>query len=289
MIKDKSRPVSVVIVTYNSSNTIVKCIRNIQQSINVDEIVVVDNNSIDETVKKIEKNFGNIKLIKRQINAGFGSSVNMGVEKTKNDYVLILNPDAFVEPDTIERLVVHLIDENNLIAMVTGAQYTEEGQFIDYSRRGKPGFMVVLLDILSLIDRLKFISPVKEYLMINSKKLNKPYFVEIASGACMLIKKDIFLKIGGFDERFFLFGEDIDLSNRFRENGYKILYEPKARLTHIVGESRKTKSIRSELEHLKSSGLLLYKMGYRFLSIIVLYLGLIILIIKRAFNSLFLR
>lgn len=282
MIRDRdNKRISVVIVTYNSENTIERCLRGLMRSELICEVIVVDNDSQDGTVSVIENKFPDVVLMERGVNAGFGPSVNYGVSFASGEYILILNPDAYIEPPSIKRLLSHF-EKDEELAMTTGAQYTADGSFITYSKRRSPSRFIILLDMLSLLERFKFLRPVSDYLMLND--IDKTQYIEVASGACMLVRRDVFLDIGGFDEDFFLFGEDIDICDRITKNAYRILYDPKVKLIHLVGESRKSSRIRSELAHIRSSSILLQKRRNFICSRIFAFIALLFLIFRRVLN-----
>jgi len=225
---------SVVIVNYNVRYFLEQCILSIQAaSKNVSvEIIVVDNNSSDDSCKMLQEKFPKVILIKNKQNTGFSKANNQGVEISKGEYVLILNPDTVVAEDTFTQILNFAKTKQNLgvlgVKLVDGA-----GQFLPESKRGIPTPQVSFNKLFG----------------VSSKRTGKYYaahlhenetgVVDVLVGAFMLLKRAIYLEVNGFDEDYFMYGEDIDLSYKVLNKGYQNYYYAGTQVIHYKGESTK--------------------------------------------------
>jgi GT2 family glycosyltransferase len=181
----------------------------------------VDNNSQDGSVEMLKNDFGSkIKLILNNKNTGFGPANNQGAKLAKGEYLFLLNSDTIIKNNILLELEKFL-SENKDVGIVAPKLFLEDGSeqpfaFGDYPR------------LLSLIFEKFTKAP---------KYLDNPFEVEWVSGAALVIRKEIFDKVGGFDENFFMYFEDIDLCKRVREAGYKVMVNPLVNLTHLCGKS----------------------------------------------------
>ena len=211
-MKSKLNNTSVVIVTYNHGNFIKKCL----ESIAVDtalEIIVVDNCSSDDTVN-IVKEFPFVKLVKNEDNMGYGNGVNIGIKYSKRKYVVVLNPDVKVEKNSIEELIKPLKDQKGLITVPKTLLY--DGSKINTC--GNIAHFTGLTFTLGLGE--------------DKNAFNKPMYATGLSGVGFAIERDLYLKLGGFDESFFLYMEDAELSWNIQSKGLKILYVPSSVIYH---------------------------------------------------------
>lgn len=217
---------STIIVTYNSEKTIEECLQSVGSQI---ETIVVDNNSTDST-SDIVKKFTSVKLIQNKENLGFGKANNIGVKNSTGDYLFFLNPDCIVEKNTIEKLCDYL--DKNLEAAVVGPKLLNQKG--DIQRELSP-FPTVLSQALILLrlHRLPFFQDIV-YPNYNFERTQE---AEHLMGAALMVRKEIFEKVGGFDPGFFLWFEETDLLKRIKETGSKIIYYPEASVTHLVGQS----------------------------------------------------
>lgn len=224
-----SQLISIVIVTWNSSATIEKCLRSFEASSKV-EITVVDNNSSDNTVALVEK-FPWLKLVKNKVNQGFGQAINLGIESNQHEFVFLLNPDTEVEKGTPELLKKYLL-KHQQVGVVGPKLLNGDG-----SVQGEIALFPTLLSQVLILLRLhrfglsNLVYPKLDY--------SKTQEVEHLMGAALLIRRSVFEEVGGFDEKFFLWFEETDLLKRIQEKGYKIMYYPEATVTHLVGQSTK--------------------------------------------------
>jgi len=234
---------SVVIVNYNVEYFLEQCLLSVRKAMQtvIGEVFVVDNNSIDGSVKMVKDKFPEVKLIANKKNLGFSKANNQAMKMASGEYVLLLNPDTVVEDDTFEKIVAFMDshpDAGGLgVKMVDGS-----GKFLPESKRGLPtpeAAFYKMFGISKIFPKSKRFS--KYHLgYLNQNEIHE---VEIIAGAFMLMRKSVLDKIGLLDESFFMYGEDIDLSYRIIKAGYKNYYFPKTRIIHYKGESTKKSSV----------------------------------------------
>jgi GT2 family glycosyltransferase len=213
-----SPKVSVIIVNYNGKMLLEKCLESLFK-VNYDnfEVILVDNNSTDETVEFVTKNYPSIILIKLDSNKGFAEPNNIAAKIAKGDFLLFLNNDTIVTPNFITELLSVFTSNSNIaicqsLLLKPDGQLDSSGDFID--RLG------VVYNSTSTIDSIREISS--------------------ARGASMIIRKKIFKELHGFDEKFFVSFEDVDLGWRTWIRGYKVVINPKSIVYHYGGKTQKT-------------------------------------------------
>ncbi|SVD30870.1 uncharacterized protein METZ01_LOCUS383724, partial [marine metagenome] len=215
---------SVIIVSYNVKYFLEQCLRSVikaTQNLEV-EIIVVDNNSVDESAEMVKRKFPNITLIHNKENVGFSKANNQAILQTKGEFILLLNPDTLVEEDALEKSVTFMSD--NKEAGAVGVQMVDgKGKFLDESKRGVPNFQTSLFKFLGFHRFFPKFKLFNHYYLGFLKKEQR-HEVEILVGAFMLIKKSVLDKVGPLDEQFFMYWEDTDLSIRISESGYKNYY-----------------------------------------------------------------
>lgn len=219
---------SVVIVNYNVRYFLELCLRSVKAAItDIDaEIIVVDNKSSDDSCKMVSDLFPAVSVISNSDNVGFSKANNQGVAVAQGDYVCILNPDTVVAEDTFLQLLSFAEHQDNLgiigCKLIDGA-----GKFLPESKRQVPVPKVAIQKLIG-VSKNYYAST------INDSDIAKvPIFV----GAFMLLKKRVYQEVGGFDERYFMYGEDIDLSYSVINAGYDNFYYGKTTVIHYKGES----------------------------------------------------
>ena len=231
---------SIVIVSYNVKDYISQCIRSIYKSdLNKDnyEIIVVDNNSHDGTCEEIINNFTDVKLYKNKINTGFSKAVNKAVSHSSGEYIFILNPDVIVQNNTFSILLSNYSKIDKIGAV--GPKILNSDGTIQHSC--KRSFPTPLNSLSRLIGLDKLFPKSKFFGKYNLTYLNidDEHEVDVLSGAFMMVPKIVYDKIDGFDERFFMFGEDIDFCHKIKDIGLKVIYSPLTEIIHYKGESVK--------------------------------------------------
>lgn len=205
------------------------------------EIFVVDNDSVDGSVEMVREKFPEVKLIANKKNVGFSAANNQGILESKGEYVLLLNPDTVVEESTFEKIVAFMDvhpDAGALgVRMIDG-----KGKFLPESKRGLPTPSVAFYKMCGLS---KLFPKSKVFGRYHLKYLSEheTHEVDVLAGAFMLLRRTALDKTGLLDETFFMYGEDIDLSYRITQAGYKNYYFADTTIIHYKGESTKKTSV----------------------------------------------
>ncbi|MGC6430176.1 MAG: glycosyltransferase family 2 protein [Jejuia sp.] len=219
---------SVIILNYNVRYFLELCIKSViaaTENIN-SEIIVVDNHSEDESCEMVKTLFPQVKLIENKVNVGFSKGNNIGVSHAIGEYICILNPDTVVAEDTFEVILKFAEDKPSLGAV--GCQLINGvGEFLPESKRNIPFFKVAFKKLFGNDSNY----------YANHLNKNNIGEVDILVGAFMLLKKKAFKEVGGFDEDYFMYGEDIDLSYKLLKAGYQNYYFGKSKIIHFKGES----------------------------------------------------
>lgn len=218
--------ISAIIVAYRSEKYINNCIESLEKSarnahIPIEIILVINDR------KNKNYHLPKVKIIKSRINVGFARGNNIGAKVAKGDWLLFVNPDSMTNIHAIKYLSTHLDDFN---VDIIAPQLLNSDNSLQFSISNPPNLFNIFIEQTYLYKLFPFIfhSPQADFSIY-------PYahHVESVSGAYVLIRKDIFLKVNGFDERFFMYLEDIDYCKRVTDYGYKIVYDPNTYITHL--------------------------------------------------------
>ncbi len=234
---------SIIIVNYNVKYFLEQCLHSVLNSSKKikSEIFVVDNNSVDGSCMMIKEKFPRVKLIENKKNLGFARANNQAIKKATGKYVLILNPDTVVEEDTFEKCIKFM--ESHKDAGSLGVKMIDgKGRYLPESKRSLPTPEVAFYKMFGLSS---LFSKSKRFGQYHLGYLDKEQIheVDVLPGAFILVRRKLLLDIGLLDENFFMYGEDIDLSYRIKQAGYKNYYFPKTTIIHYKGESTKKGSI----------------------------------------------
>lgn len=224
---------SVVIVHYQVKDLLRNCILSIKKYFNgFDyEIIVVDNNSPNQDWKSLIQEFSDVHFIELNENLGFSVANNIGVKAAKGEYIYILNPDTEIEGNYF-REILDFADNENKLGAIGLRMHNKDGRFLPESKRSVPALS----------------NSFKKLFTKNKQKGSNNYYrndvgefeigeVEVMTGANLLMKKSVYEEVGGFDEQYFMYGEDIDLCYTILQHGYKNFYYGKYSILHYKGES----------------------------------------------------
>ncbi|MGI6168396.1 MAG: glycosyltransferase family 2 protein [Christensenellales bacterium] len=216
---------TVCIVSHNDQATIDKAVRGILQHMPVDgRLLIVDNASSDNTLEIVGK-IPQIQLIRLDKNLGFGSGHNAALPYLNAKYHAIINPDIEVKDDVLQQICDYM-DEHPDVAMVQPMVYFPDGQAQHHGKKD-PTFLDLFI---RLFFPGRFHKRQARYLRLDAD-YSKPFAVDVASGCFMVVRTELFKRIGGFDRRFFLYFEDNDLSRRIRQHG-RIMHVPFGHVVH---------------------------------------------------------
>ena len=238
-INNMNPKVSVLIVSYNVKEYVDHAIDSIMRS-SVDdyEIILVDNNSFDGTVEYIKHSYPEVNVIANQENVGFGKAVNQAADVASGQYFLIINPDTVIQENTIGTLLNYM-EQNEKVGMVGPKILNSDGTLQAACKRSFPTLKVAIPKLLGF-DR---VFPTSKW----AGKYNLTYLdpdqvnpVDAISGSCMFIRGKLFHDLSGFDEHFFMYGEDLDICYRIWQSGLEVHYVPTTQIIHYQGESVKS-------------------------------------------------
>lgn len=230
---------SIITVNYNTTNHLKDCLESI--FINIREIsfeiIVIDNNSYEREIEKFPQIFPSINIIFRDVNDGFGAGCNFGSSISKGKYLLFVNPDVVFESNIFLEMF-SFMEQNAEYGACSPVFVNFEGNLV-YTYNKFPNVKWELFEFLGKGNERE------EKLLLNNEKIlnrsNEPLTVDWLTGACLMIRADIFKKLKGFDEDYFLYYEDTDLQYRIHELGYKIACLSNLILKHFVNSSVKSK------------------------------------------------
>jgi hypothetical protein len=232
------KKLSVIIVTWNSQSYIENCLYSVYQEVaKVDhEIFVVDNASADRTVEIVKARFPEINFIHNDKNLGFAAANNQALAKSTGALVLLFNPDAVLLPGTLAKMMAWL-EQNPGVGMVGPKILNEDGSVQLTCARRLPTLLSEAWKLSGLDARFPDSRIFGRHLMSYWDHQDSR-FVELISGACMLIRCEVLQRCGPLDDRFFFMYEDVEFCHRVLQNGYKIYYLADAAIKHLEGRSR---------------------------------------------------
>lgn len=228
---------SVIILNYNVRYFLEQCVLSVQSALeNIDsEIIVIDNNSQDDSCAMMKQRFSDIQLIENKENIGFPKGNNLGVAAAKGEYICILNPDTVVAEDTFTKVIAFAKKQSDLgivgVKLIDGT-----GNFLPESKRGIPTPWTAFTKITGLYQLFPKSRIFGKYYAEHLTE-NETGKTEILVGAFMLMKRQLYNEIGGFDENCFMYSDDIDLSYLALKNGKSNYYFHETSVIHYKGES----------------------------------------------------
>ena len=227
---------SVIILNYNVRYFLEQCVFSVQKALEgIDgEIIVIDNASSDDSCEMMKTKFPHIKLIENEANLGFPKGNNIGVAQAKGEYICILNPDTVVAEDTFTSILNSQLPTSNSQLGIIGCKLIDgAGNFLPESKRGVPTPWVAFTKIFGLYKISNYFG--KYYAQHLSE--NESGKVDILVGAFMVMKRELYIEVGGFDENCFMYSDDIDLSYLVLKTGKSNYYFHETSVIHYKGES----------------------------------------------------
>lgn len=234
---------SVIIVNYNVKYFLEQCLHSLQKAMaGIDaEVIVIDNHSTDGSIPYLQPKFPCVQFIINTQNTGFSKACNEGLQYATGEYILFLNPDTLLAEDTLQKSIAFFETHTDAgalgIRMIDGA-----GHFLKESKRSFPSPLTSLFKLFGLA-RLFPTSRLFGRYHLGYLEAHQNHKVDVLAGAYLFTKKDILNEVGSFDELFFMYGEDVDLSYRIQKAGYKNYYLSETEIIHFKGESTKRGSL----------------------------------------------
>ena len=225
---------SVVILNYNVRYFLELCLQSVEAALKgiPSEIIVIDNNSKDGSCAMVKTKFPFVTIIENNSNVGFSKANNQAVRVAKGEYVCILNPDTVVAEDTFES-ILNFADKQTNLGIIGCRLIDGSGEYLPECKRNIPRVNIAIKKIVGN-SKGYYANHVKEF---DTAK------VEILVGAFMLLKRSLYNSLGGFDEDYFMYGEDIDLSFKSLKKGYDNYYFGETSVIHYKGESTQRNAV----------------------------------------------
>lgn len=284
---------SIIIVNYNVRYFLEQCLHSVRKATRglEAEIIVVDNASVDDSISMVRQNFKEVHLIESKINLGFSKANNLAFQHSRGQYILLLNPDTLVEEDCFSACI-EFMEAHPKAGALGVKMFDGSGQYLPESKRGFPGLWASfckMSGIYKLAPKSNWLNPY----YLGHLDENEIHEVDVLSGAFMMLPSDVYKKLDGLDESFFMYGEDIDLSYRIQQAGYKNYYFPKTAIVHFKGESTSKGSLNYILMFYKAMSLFAQKhlpqknkIFFRAFLNAVIWMKAIVSSIKRVFGKL---
>lgn len=229
--------ISFVIVSLNTGEYLRNCLESLITSLDQSlqfEIIVVDNGSSDSTIEMLNKNFPQINLIKNETNLGYTKAMNMGLEISQGNYLVQLNPDVIIYPETFQKILSYL-NQNTDVGICTPKVINSDGTLQKQCHRSFARPWDVITYFLGL-DRLFPNSRLFGRYLLTYLPEDAISDVDAVSGSCMIIRKEVIRDIGILDERFFAYQEDTDFCFRAKKKHWRVIYFPGAVVKHFGGK-----------------------------------------------------
>lgn len=226
---------SVIIVNWNTCQLLDSCLSSVYETKEdlAVEIIVVDNSSSDGSLQMLKDKYPEVSVIRNPENVGFARANNQGFGASKGRYILLLNSDAILLDGALQELI-QLANSNPKIGLVGARLINQDGSF-QASFTNLPNLLQELL-IVSGVGRLVY---GKWYPSHGPAISRGPQSVGYVEGACMLIRRAPYEEIGGMDESYFMYSEDVELCKALHDHGWVVMYQPTAKVIHLGGGSSK--------------------------------------------------
>ena len=236
---------TVIIVNWNAREFLERCLKTVFASrFNGDfEVIVVDNHSSDNSVGFIRENYPQVRVIANRDNVGFARGNNQAIRESRGDYILLLNPDTEIEPDTLQ-VMVDFMNERPECGMAGCKVLDHDGTLQLACRRTIPTLSDAFFKLAGF-SRLLAHSPRFSRYNLTYLPSDQVTPVDAVSGSFIMTRKEVVEKIGLLDERFFMYGEDLDWCWRARQSGYQNYYVPETSIIHYHGQSSKKRPVRT--------------------------------------------
>ena len=228
---------SVIIVNYNVKFFLEQCLCSVKLAIELidAEVLVIDNCSTDNSIEYLQSKFEWVRFIANKSNEGFAKANNTALKQCSGEYILFLNPDTIL-PENILQNCLNFFEQNNNTGAIGVRMIDGSGNFLPESKRAFPTAAVSFFKLCGLADIFPKSRVFNKY-ALGFLPEHEIHEVDVLCGAFFMAKRNILGQLGGFDEAFFMYGEDIDLSYRIQKSGYKICYLGSETIIHFKGES----------------------------------------------------
>ena len=239
---------SVVVVSFNAREYLRRCLATVlEHTKGVScEVIVVDNASWDDSAQMVEAEFPQAALIRLSANLGFAAACNRGMGRAAGEFIILLNPDTELAEDAFSPMVAYC--RQNPAVGILGPKLLNSDGSLQLSCRHFPSHLTSLFNRQSVLTRLFPGNPFSRRYLMTDWAHDRIAPVDWLSGACLLLRREMVERIGGMDEGFFMYIEDVDLCYRAHQAGYEVVYFPPVAVTHHIGKSTETMPNRSILQ-----------------------------------------
>ena len=240
-----SMKLSIVIVNWKTKELTAAAIASVfeQTKALLFEVILIDNNSADGSVDALRAQFPQITIVENAANLGFGKANNQGMRLAKGEYIMLLNSDTVVLDQALEKMVTYL--DSHPDVMMAGPKVLNADRTLQHAcRRQLPTPTSSFYHLFGLVKIFRRNAQVNAYKGYN-REANVTEPVEALSGAAMMFRRQVFEVTGGFDEQFFMYAEDLDLSKQVHDRGWKTMFLHTAEIVHYGGASSKKRRSQS--------------------------------------------
>jgi N-acetylglucosaminyl-diphospho-decaprenol L-rhamnosyltransferase len=229
--------IAAVVINYKSRDALAECLEALATGPEEIERVVVDNDSRDGSAEMLAARFPGVRLIANSENLGYSKAVNQGIAATRARFVLLMNPDCVVRPGAVRALADHLLAHPR--TGIAGPQLRGRDGEIELSGRSFPTPITFLFNRYSLLTRLFPRNPWSRRYLLSDWDRTTEREVDWLSGSCLMARREAIDQVGGMDEQFFMFNEDVDWCRRMKLAGWAVAYVPSAVAVHEIGASKR--------------------------------------------------
>jgi GT2 family glycosyltransferase len=243
---------SIIIVNFNAAQVLVPCLQSIERFLAAvrHEVCVVDNASSDQSVALVRQSCPHVTLVAHRRNRGFAAGINSGLRNTSGKYVMWLNPDSEILNEGASELIQYLSDQPQI--GIVGPQILNGDQSVQLSCRSFPSYSTALFNRYSWLTRLRPRNRFTQRYLQNGWDHASARRVDWVSGACLVHRRAVAERLGGLDESYFLYAEDVDFCRRAHQAGWQVHYHPAMRVLHHIGGSSRHVPRRSIVERHRS-------------------------------------
>jgi len=246
-VRALNKPISVIIVNFNSGNLVTTCVQSVLMSTIPVEVFVIDNASVDHSMSLLRSTIGitqsTVHFIENKHNIGFAAASNQVLKQAQGHYLLFLNPDCILQPDALAQFQATL-DQYPKIGMAGGLVCNIDGTEQAGCRRSVPSPWRAVIRVLHLNKLFPHHPRFKSFVLTQEPLPDKPIEIEGISGACMFVRRTALDDVGPMDESYFLHCEDLDWFMRFRIKNWLILFIPAIKIIHVKGACSRTQPIK---------------------------------------------
>ena len=234
MTKMSKPNLSIIIVSWNVRELLENCLRSVlaQGEIGL-QIIVVESASSDGSQEMVAAQFPEVELIACSENVGFPKGNNIGLEKANGRYILLLNPDTVIHENALATMMTYL--QENPKAGVVGAQLLNADGSVQSSRRRLPTMWTAIFESTWLQPYAP--QPLLDHYYAQDVPDGETAVVDWLMGACLMLRREVVSQVGGLDEAYFMYSEELDYCRRIQQAGWQVVYYPQAQVTHLSGKS----------------------------------------------------